>query len=106
MSTIGPALPAMTLSAGASDRDKLAATAKQFEALFMREMLSAARKSDLGGSDLFGSQAMDTFRQMQDEHFADLTAQQGVLGLAQIIEAQMQRFLPAAPQAASGAKES
>jgi len=94
MSTILPGLPGMTFSATASDKEKLAATAKQFEALFMREMLAAARKTDFGGDDLFGGQAMDTFRQLQDEHFADVAAQKGTLGMAQLIEAQMQRFLP------------
>src|SRR3546814_13203374 len=58
-------------------------------------MLAAARKTDFGGDAVFGSQAMDTFRQLQDEHFADVTADSGMLGLATIIEAQMARYLPA-----------
>lgn len=88
-------MTALTTAPDAGDREKLKATARQFEALFMRQMLAAARKTDFGGSDLFGSSAMDTFRQMQDEHFADLSAQTGTLGLATIIEAQLARFLPA-----------
>jgi flagellar protein FlgJ len=105
MSTIASGLPGMTAAATASPREKLSATAKQFEALFVREMLSAARKTDFGGDDLFGSQAMGTFRQLQDEHFADVTAQNGVLGMAQLIEAQMQRYLPAeAPADAASVK--
>lgn len=95
MSTISAALPGMTASPDASDREKLAATARQFEAMFLREMLAAARKTDFGGDNLFGSQAMDTFRQLQDEHFADVTAASGTLGLAAMLEAQMARFLPA-----------
>lgn len=95
MSTIDTTLSGLTIQPGATDREKLSATAKQFEAMFLRQMLAAARKTDFGGDDLFGSQAMDTFRQMQDEHFADVTAQSGTLGLAAILEAQMQRFLPA-----------
>ncbi|MDE8651145.1 rod-binding protein [Novosphingobium album (ex Liu et al. 2023)] len=87
-----------------SDRAKLAEVAKQFEAIFMRQMLAAARKTDFGGDDLFGGQAMETFRQMQDEHFADLTAKSGSLGLAAKIEAQLARFLP--PESASGATAS
>lgn len=82
-------------AAPATDREKLKATAKEFEAIFVRQMLAAARKTDFGGDDLFGSQALDTFRQLQDEHVADMTAQSGVLGLASIIEAQMARSLPA-----------
>ena len=57
-----------------TDREKLAAVAKQFEGIFVRQMLAAARKADFG-DPLLGGQALDTFRTMQDEHFADLAAQ-------------------------------
>ena len=105
MSVILPTHAGLTAGAQATDREKLQATAKQFEAIFVRQMLAAARKTDFGG-DAFGSQAMQTFRQLQDEHFADLTAGTGTLGLATIIEAQMARYLPVetAP-AASGKAE-
>jgi flagellar protein FlgJ len=101
MSTIDTSLPGLTIQPGASDREKLKATAKQFESMLVRQMLAAARKTDFGGDDVFGSQAMDTFRQMQDEHFADVTADSGVLGLASILEAQMQRYLPAGAASAT-----
>lgn len=94
MSTIASSVAGLTTAPTATDREKLSAVAKQFEALFMRQMLSAARKSDFGGDKLFSSQALDTFNQMQDEHFADVTAQTGTLGFATIIEAQMAHFLP------------
>lgn len=81
----------------ATERARLASAARQFEAIFVRQMLAAARKTDFGG-DLFGGQAMDTFRTMQDERFADLAAQSGAFGLARQIEAQLARHLPA-PQA-------
>lgn len=97
MSAILPSLPGLSTAPNAPDRQKLSAVAKQFEALFMRQMLSAARKADFGGDELFGSQALQTFNQMQDEHFADVTAQTGTLGFASIIEAQMARFLPTGP---------
>lgn len=106
MSTIGAPLAGLTIAPGASDRDKLSATAKQFEAMFVRQMLAAARKADFGGDDLFGSQALDTFRQMQDEHFADVTAQTGTLGLASILEAQMARFLPQTAETAASSTTS
>lgn len=75
------------------EREQLAAAAKQFEAIFVRQMLAAARKADFGES-LFGSEAMDTFREMQDERFAEIAAQRGALGLASQIEAQLARHLP------------
>lgn len=83
--------------AGASEREQLSAAARQFEAIFVRQMLASARKADFGGEDLFGGQALGTFREMQDNHFADVTAQTGALGFAAQIEAQIARFLPAAP---------
>jgi peptidoglycan hydrolase FlgJ len=62
-------------------------------------MLAAARKSDFGG-ELLGGQALDTFRTMQDEHFADLAAQSGAFGFGKLIEAQLIRNL--APGASTG----
>jgi flagellar protein FlgJ len=83
-------------SAGANDRDKLAGVAKQFEAIFLRQMLASARKTDLAGDDgIFSSEAMGTFRQMQDERYADIASDTGAFGLAKMIEAQLARFLPA-----------
>lgn len=71
-----------------SEREQLAKASKQFEAIFVRQMLAAARKSDFG-DPLLGGQGMDTFRQMQDERFADLAAERGAFGLAKMIEAQL-----------------
>lgn len=75
-------------STPATERAELAAAARQFEAIFVRQMLAAARKSEFGG-DLLKNQGGETFRQMQDEHFADLAANRGAFGLAQMIEAQL-----------------
>lgn len=75
-----------------TDRDKLAAAARQFEAIFVRQMLAQARKADFG-EPLFGGQALDTFRTLQDEHFADIAGKSGALGLASQIEAQLARFV-------------
>jgi flagellar protein FlgJ len=68
-----------------TNRASLAKAAQQFEAIFVRQMLAAARKSEFGG-ELLGGQGLDTFRQMQDEHFADLAAKQGSFGLGKMIE--------------------
>jgi flagellar protein FlgJ len=82
-------------SAASSARDKLAGVAKQFEAIFLRQMLSAARKTNFEGEDgLTSGQAMDTFTQMQDERFADIAADTGAFGLGKMIETHLARFLP------------
>ncbi len=77
-----------------TDREKLAGAAKQFEAIFVRQMLAAARKTDFGGS-LLGGEAIKTFNTMQDEHFADLAADTGAFGLAKMIEQQLSAQLNA-----------
>ncbi|WP_374282019.1 rod-binding protein [Novosphingobium sp.] len=75
-----------------TQREQLAGAARQFEAIFVRQMLAAARKADFG-DPLFGGQGIDTFRTMQDEHFADVSAKSGAFGLAAQIEAQLARFV-------------
>ena len=81
-----------------SDREKLAQAAKQFEAIFVRQMLASARAAKLGGEDaLFGGQGLDTFRQMQDEHFADIAAGNGALGFAKSLETQLAAVAGLAP---------
>jgi len=75
------------------ERAKLSKACQQFEAIFVRQMLASARKTSFG-DELFGSSALDTFREMQDNQFADIMAQHGSLGLATQIEAHVARFLP------------
>ena len=83
---------------GAADQHaELREAAQAFEAVLLRQMLASARKTDFGGNDLFeGSD--DTFTEMRDERFADLTAKSGQLGFADAIERQLERFLPAQPE--------
>lgn len=89
----------------ANDHEGLAQAAKQFEAIFLRQMLSAARGADFGGDDLMGSQAQDTFREMRDARFAEVAAQSGTMGMADIIEAQLTRFLPSKAAASTSSAE-
>ena len=90
---IAPLAPAASPAAPSPERAELAKAARQFEAIFVRQMLAAARKSDFGGNLLSG-QGEQTFRQMQDEHFADLAANRGAFGLAGMIEAQLAAHVP------------
>lgn len=75
-------------------RNELRDAAQQFEAILLRQMLASARSTDFGGNDLFGGQGEETFREMRDSQFADLTAKSGQLGFAEAIENQLSRFLP------------
>ena len=87
--SIKPGGPALATS---NDRAQLREAAKNFEAIFLRQMLSAARDSSIR-SDLFGSNGSDTFRQMRDDAFADIASERGVLGLADMIEFQMSKSI-------------
>jgi len=80
-------------AAPATEREQLRDAARQFEAIFLRQLLSTARAADFGGDELFGGQGEETFREMQDSHFADLATQTGMVGLATSIEAQLTRFV-------------
>ncbi|AKH44176.1 flagellar protein FlgJ [Altererythrobacter atlanticus] len=75
------------------DREKLGEVAEQFEAIFLRQMLAAARKADFGGNELFGGQGEQTFREMQDAQFADIASQTGMIGFAASIEAQLSQYI-------------
>lgn len=91
LSASGPAV-----NPASDQRTKLKQAATAFEAIFVRQMLASANKASFGDT-LFGSEAQDTFRQMQDERFADIAAQHGTLGLAAQIEAQLSAHLTAHP---------
>ncbi|MFT4025182.1 MAG: rod-binding protein [Novosphingobium sp.] len=97
----GTALSAATSGVDATGA-RLKGAAQQFEAIFVRQMLSSARQAGFG-DELFGSGAVDTFREMQDSKIADMVAQTGTLGLAKQIEAQMSRLIGTAADAATGA---
>lgn len=103
MTTVSPTTPGMTLGPKvATDREKLAGAAKQFEAIFVRQMLASARASGVGGDGVFG-QMDQTFVQMLDDRFAEIASQTGALGLAKQIENHLAALLPPEAENAKGA---
>lgn len=85
---------ALAKPAGATDDEKLKGVAKQFEGIFLRQMLASARKTSFDGKDgIFSGQAMETFTTMQDERFAEIASDTGAFGLAKMIEAHLARFM-------------
>ena len=68
--------------------DGLHKSAKQFEAIFLRQMIASMRAPSLG-DDLFGSNASNQFRDMSDARLADSMA--GSFGIAQLLEKQFAR---------------
>jgi flagellar protein FlgJ len=99
MTAITPATAAAS-QGSPSDRAALKKAAQGFEAIFVRQMLTAARAASLAGDDpIFGGQAQETFTAMRDERFAEIAATTGAFGLAKQLEAQFARLLPSAAAA-------
>jgi flagellar protein FlgJ len=69
--------------------------AQDFEAMFLRQMLSSARTSTQGSEALFGHKPDDTFTQMRDDRFAR-SSRNRAPGLAARLEAQFASHLAAA----------
>ena len=95
LSTALPAPPPVPPSTSIGlERAALRTAARQFEAIFVRQMLAAARATKLA-EGVGESAATEQFRGLQDEHFAQIAADRGMLGLGDAIERQLSARIPA-----------
>lgn len=76
--------PAFSLAPKPTDQAGLKKAAQQFEAIFLRQMISSMRSASLG-EDMLGSTAGDQFRDMADARTADSMAEKGSLGIAEML---------------------
>lgn len=67
----------------------LTKVAQQFEAVFVRQMMTTMRQAKLA-DDVFGSSSTDSFQEMADAKTADNLAALGRFGIAKLIEQQFQ----------------
>lgn len=81
--------------AGAAQKAQLEKAAKQFEAIFLRQMIGTMRQSGMG-EGLLDSSASDQFRDMADARTADSMAEKGTLGIAEMLLRQYESRVPAA----------
>jgi flagellar protein FlgJ len=99
-----PAAPAALAAGGASSieaqRAQLRQAAQAFEAIFLRQMIGSMRNARLA-EDVFGSASSEQFRDMGDAQLADSMSRQGSFGIAELLLAQFNRAIPAAPAAAA-----
>lgn len=85
MTTIGSiATPAAAPTAAKTD---IAKTAKQFEAIFLRQMIGSMRAASLADG-ITDTSASDQFRDMADSRTADSMAQTGGFGIAELLTRQ------------------
>jgi flagellar protein FlgJ len=73
-----------------AEREALAKAAKAFEAIFMRQLLGSMRQASLG-EGIADSGAVDQFREMADARMAEGLADQGNLGIANLLLRQLER---------------
>ncbi|HTH27057.1 MAG TPA: rod-binding protein [Sphingobium sp.] len=73
-----------------AQREELARAAKAFEAIFVRQLIGSMRSAGMG-DDLTGSSAVDQFQEMADARTADSLADQGGLGIANLLLQQLDR---------------
>lgn len=79
--------------AGDQPGDATKGVAQQFESLFLNIMLKEMRKT-VSRSGLLGSDAMDTYEQMFDQQIALGMAKAGGIGLAPILERELEKRAP------------
>ena len=67
-----------------SNRANLEAAGRQFEQVFVQMMVKSMRQTHLA-EDIFGSKALDTFRDMQDEKLAASITSTKPLGIGKAV---------------------
>ena len=77
-------------------KDNLAAAGQQFESVFTSMMLKSMRQAKLA-EPLFDSQAIDTFRDMQDQKLVQQMATTTPLGIGKAMTDFLSRALSATP---------
>lgn len=92
------ATPAPATAASTGDSQQIRKVAKQFEAVFLRQMIGSMRSANLG-EGVFDSSATDQFRDMADARTADSMAEKGGFGMADLLMRQFQAKAVATPAA-------
>jgi flagellar protein FlgJ len=87
MNMLAPLHTATSTAATRPVDPALKTAANQFEAIFIRSLLSASRQAKLE-DDVLGSSETDNFLEMSDARTADALAAQGQFGIGKMLENQ------------------
>jgi flagellar protein FlgJ len=82
--TNGIAAANAAASASSPEMAKLKKAAHAFEAVFLRQMIGSMRSAGLGDG-IFDSEATQQFQEMSDAKTADVMAEKGALGIADML---------------------
>ena len=81
---LGPAAAQPGSAQDAARNQQMREAAEAFEAVFLRQMIGAMRQAT-PGETLFGNQAGEQFRDMQDARLADDMAAKSSFGIAEML---------------------
>lgn len=85
----------LEVSTQLTSADKVAEAARQFEAILLRQILTAARKSVIQSDLQPRSATADVYEDMLNTQLADAISRAGSFGLANSLQSQLQRELGA-----------
>jgi flagellar protein FlgJ len=86
-----------------SDADKVGQACRQFEAVFLRQILQEARKTVISSSSAHDSVVSGIYGDMVNNQLADGISRSGAFGLARSLQSQLVRqVLPGAEATSSG----
>ncbi len=88
---LSQATPAPSKPHKGQNADKLRESAQQFEAIFIQQMFKEMRKTIPDDGLIQRGNADDIYAQMQDLEAAKITAQQGGIGLADMMMQQLMK---------------
>lgn len=90
--------------AGPSTPEKLGTACREFEAMFLRQILAQARQPMLKTKDTPGNRGNENYQDMVNFHLANTLSQTGAFGLASSLQVQLDRQLDLrSPAAAASA---
>ena len=87
----GASSPAHSDPLNAKRKAEIQSMAADFEAIFVRQMLTTMRSSSLGDG-LFDGEGLKQFRDMQDAKLAESMATKGVFGVAELLTRHMEKL--------------
>ena len=85
-----------------ASKENLAKAGQRFEAIFAGMMLGSMRKAKLTDGDLFDSQALQQFRDMQDQQLAQKMAEVAPMGIGKAMTEFLARSQPELAAKADG----
>jgi flagellar protein FlgJ len=82
-------LEKLAMNSNISDADKVGQACRQFEAVFLRQILQEARKTVISSSARHDSVVSGIYGDMVNNQLADSISRSGTFGLAKSLQAQM-----------------